>query len=98
MSTFEFSAPLWQYPGEGSWFFVTVPEEISDDIAALTAGARKGFGSVRVTATVGATTWQTSVFPSKSGSYLLPVKKPVRVAEQLSEGSPVPTRLDLVDV
>ena len=97
VSTFEFSAPLWQYPGEGGWYFVTVPEEISDDIADLTAGSHKGFGSVRVTATIGNTTWQTSVFPSKSGTYLLPVKKPVRTAEHLTEGTPVQTHLQLAD-
>ncbi|MGW7683671.1 DUF1905 domain-containing protein [Kribbella sp. NPDC054772] len=97
MNTYRFSAPLWQYPGEGSWYFVTVPEEVSDDITDLTAGRRKGFGSVRVTVTVGATTWQTSVFPSKTGTYVLPVKKQVRTAEELSEGAPVETRLELVD-
>jgi hypothetical protein len=97
VSTYRFSAPLWQYPGEGSWYFVAVPEEISDDIADLTAGRRKGFGSVRVSVTVGGSSWQTSLFPSKSGSYLLPVKKPVRVAEGLTEGTPVEARLDLVD-
>ncbi|MER7247835.1 DUF1905 domain-containing protein [Kribbella sp. NPDC000426] len=97
MSTYRFAAPLWQYPGEGSWYFVAVPEEISDDIADLTAGRRKGFGSVRVSVTVGTSTWQTSLFPSKSGTYLLPVKKPVRLAEGLSEGTPVETQLDLVD-
>ena len=77
MRTFRFSAPLWQHPGEASWHFISVPADISDDIAHLTAATRKGFGSVRVTATVGATTWQTSVFPdSKTGTYFLPVKKP----------------------
>jgi hypothetical protein len=96
--SFQFSAPLWQYPGEGSWYFVTVPPEISDEIADLTAGTHKGFGSVRVTATVGDSTWQTSVFPSKSGTYLLPVKKPIRTAEHLTEGSPVETHLDLADL
>jgi len=98
LGTFQFSAPLWQYPGEGSWYFVTVPAENSDDIADLTAGTRKGFGSVRVTVTIGGTTWQTSVFPSKTGSYVLPVKKPVRLAEQLSEGVPVETQLELADL
>ena len=95
---FQFSAPLWQHEGEGSWHFVTVPEEISDDIAELSAGRGKGFGSVRVSVTVGGTTWQTSVFPSKSGCYLLSVKKPVRVAEHLSEGAPVDTQLELADL
>lgn len=97
MSSYRFSAPLWQYPGEGSWYFVAVPEEISDDIADLTEGRRKGFGSVRVSVTVGGSSWRTSLFPSKSGSYLLPVKKPVRVAEGLTEGTAVEARLDLVD-
>lgn len=96
--TFTFSAPLWQHEGEGSWYFVTVPEDISDDIAELSAGRVKGFGSVRVTATVGASTWQTSVFPTKAGTYVLPVKKPVRVAERLFEGTPVETLLQLADL
>jgi hypothetical protein len=99
VSTFKFSAPLWQYPGESSWHFISVPADISDDIAHLTAATRHGFGSVRVTATIGATTWQTSVFPdSKSGTYFLPVKKPVRTAEHLTSGDPVETTLALADV
>jgi hypothetical protein len=94
---YQFSAPLWLYPGEGSWYFVTVPEDISDEITDLTEGRRKGFGSVRVTVTVGASTWQTSVFPTKSGTYMLPIKKPIRTAENLLEGTPVDTQLELAD-
>ena len=73
------------------------PEDISDEINALTAGQRKGFGSVRVRATVGTSTWQTSVFPTKSGEYVLPVKKQIRTSESLTEGTPVPTTLELPD-
>jgi len=99
VSTFRFSAPLWQHPGEGSWHFISLPPDISDDIAHLTAATRKGFGSVRVTATIGTTTWQTSVFPdAKSGTYLLPVKKPVRTAEHLTPGDEVETNLELLDL
>ncbi|MEU8226971.1 DUF1905 domain-containing protein [Kribbella sp. NPDC048915] len=94
---FTFSAPLWIHPGEGSWHFVTVPEDISDEIMALTEGRRKGFGSVRVRVTVGTSSWETSVFPAKSGSYVLPVKKPIRINESLTEGMPVPTTLELAD-
>ena len=97
MTGYRFTAPLWLYPGEGSWYFVTVPEDISDEITDLTEGRRKGFGSVRVSVTVGGTTWQTSVFPTKNGTYMLPVKKAIRTAEDLLEGSPVETQLELVD-
>lgn len=74
-----------------------IPAGISDEITDLTEGRRKGFGSVRVAVTVGGSSWQTSVFPSKDGTYVLPVKKPVRLAESLTEGAPVHARLQLVD-
>lgn len=97
--TFKFVAPLWLYPGDAGWHFVSVPGEVSDDIDALTAGNRRGFGSVRVTVTVGSTNWQTSIFPdSKSGTYMLPVKKAVRAAEGLSTDGDVAVRLELVDL
>ena len=77
----------------------SVPAEISDDIADLTAGTRRGFGSVRVTVTVGSTTWQTSVFPdSKTETYVLPMKKPVRTAEDLQAGADIEVRLEIIDV
>jgi hypothetical protein len=99
MRSFQFSAPLWRYPGADGWYFVSVPAEVSDDIAELTAGIRHGFGSVRVAVTVGSTNWRTSVFPdSKTGTYLLPMKKAVRTAENLSAGTTVDARLDLVDL
>jgi len=50
---------------------VTVPHEVSAEIADITAGTRRGFGSVRVVVTVGTASWQTSVFPDKSGAYQL---------------------------
>jgi hypothetical protein len=99
MTTFQFSAPLWKYPGADGWHFVSLPAEISDDIDQLTVGVRHGFGSVRVAVTVGSTSWRTSIFPdSKARTYVLPMKKAVRAAEHLSPGDAVETRLELVDV
>src|SRR5690349_12043942 len=97
VSGYEFTAPLWLWPGEGSWYFVTVPEDISDEITDLTEGRRKGFGSVRVEVAVGESNWKTSVFPTKNGTYILPVKKQIRLAENLTEGTPVEAALKLVD-
>ena len=99
MNTFEFTADLWRYTGQAAWHFVTLPHDVADDIDELTADDRRGFGSVRVEVTIGATTWNTSVFPdTKSESFVLPVKKAVRVAEDLDEGSSVAVRLVLVDL
>lgn len=96
MSTWEITAPLWQW-SSGNWFFVTVPEDASDEIAEASEGATGGFGSVRVEVTCGATTWRTSIFPSKSaGAYVLPMKRAVREAEGLAEGSAAYLRLRLL--
>jgi hypothetical protein len=93
-----FEAELWRYPGESGWCFVTLPVTLAEEIRELTdGGTRRGFGSVRVSVTVGSTTWSTSVFPdSSSGSYVLPVKQAVRRAESLEVGDPVPVSLTLL--
>ena len=94
----EFAAEVWRYDGEAAWWFVTVPGDVSDDLRALTEGTRRGFGSVRVQVRVGGTTWRTSVFPdSKRGAYLLPVKRDVRTAEGLDEGTRVHVALEVLD-
>lgn len=97
MAQLEFEAELWLYEGDAAWHFITLPPDISDEIEASTT-QRRGFGSVRVRVTVGATTWSTSVFPdSKRGAYVLPVKAEVRRRESLSPGSVVAVGLDLLD-
>ena len=94
--TFEFTAPLWRYPGAGGWHFVSLPPGIADEIADMTAGNRAGFGSVRVAVTVGTTSWRTSLFPdSKTGTYLLPVKEAVRDAENLETGDVVRAQVQI---
>lgn len=96
-ATYRFTAELWEYPGDAAWHFVTVPGEQSDDIASRSPAGRRGFGAVKVRVTIGATTWETSVFPdSKLGSYVLPVKKPVRTAEGIQAGDKVKVTLALV--
>ncbi|MCU1368581.1 MAG: uncharacterized protein JWN39_4220 [Ilumatobacteraceae bacterium] len=85
---FRFTAELWEHPGSGSWHFVSLPEDVADDIEDLFGHHAGGFGSVRVEVTIGGSCWRTSVFPdTKRATYVLPVKKPVRTAEGLRAGS-----------
>lgn len=75
-------AELWLH-NSGSWVFVTVPEDESDEIHHV-APHPGGFGSVRVQVAIGETIWRTSVFPNaKTGCFVLPIKKAVRTAEQI---------------
>jgi Domain of unknown function (DUF1905) len=82
-----FSAELWQFDGPGAWYFLSLPPDVADDIGAKFGSQAAGFGSIKVEAAVRSTQWSTSLFPDKTrGTYLLPVKKSVRVAENLEAG------------
>lgn len=91
------TAPMWLWSGEGgSWHFITVPEREAAEIRALSHLSRGGFGSVKVQATINDVTWRTSVFPQKSGGYLLPVKKEVRCRAGIAVGDDVTVSLELL--
>ena len=85
---------LWTSPNApASWHFLTVEGEAGEAIHALALmrrlenGRRRGWGSVKVTASIGGTNWATSILPDKaSGGWLLPVKAAVRKAEGLVAG------------
>jgi len=98
--TFTFTAELWLWDARQaeSWVFVTVPPEPSEEIAERSAQApRRGFGSVKVHATIGTSSWSTSVFPNAAGAgYVLPVKKAVRTREGVETGDSVRVTLRLL--
>ena len=82
-----FDAELWLTEGDGGWHFITLPTDLAEDVRDHSEGRTAGFGSVPVKATIGATSWSTSIFPDKRrNSFVLPVKKAVRKAERLEAG------------
>ncbi len=84
MISFEGTLFAWQDVRPDSWALVALPPELSREVDDSLTAPPRGFGSVRVEVTVGGSTWRTSLFPSKElDSYVLPVKKAVRRAEQL---------------
>jgi len=95
-----FDAELWLWDARrtDSWTFVSLPAEASEEIRDLDTGPRRGFGSVRVRVTIGASTWTTSIFPdSARGSYVLPVKQAIRRAEALDVGDIATVTVELLD-
>lgn len=95
-----FDAELWIWEARraDSWTFVSLPAEASEEIRELTAGPRRGFGSVRVRVVVGGSTWTTSIFPSEGGRYVLPVKRAIRRAEALEAGDTATVTVEVVDL
>ena len=66
------------------------------EIRAHSLISRGGFGSVRVEATINDVTWRTSVFPQKSGGYLLPMKADVRRRAEIGVDDEVTVELVLL--
>jgi hypothetical protein len=91
------TVPLILWTGEGgSWHFLTIPDDKSDEIRAHCLAMMRGFKSARVEATINDVTWRTSVFPVKSGGYFLPVKKEVRCKAGIAADDEVTVTLDLL--
>ena len=99
------TAPLegWASTAGGVRYFATIGGDAAATLCATALmrrleGTRRGFGSLRVTARIGATAWQTSVFPQKdrggATSWLLPIKAAVCKAESLTVGEAVPLALE----
>jgi hypothetical protein len=75
-------ATVWIYPGVAAWHFVTLPKKQSEVIKRAFGASSRGWGSLPVVATIGKTSWRTSIFPDrKAGAYLLPLKAEVRKKE-----------------
>lgn len=98
MKKFIFTAGVWLYPAMDAWHFITVAPAVSTEIKAFVAQTpRRGFGAVKVRASIGKTAWETSIFPDKrSGCYLLPLKAVVRKKEGLFAGDNAKVAIQLL--
>ena len=88
----EFNNEMWFWKGPSPFHFVSVPEDECAALEHVSPMVSYGWGMIPVTATVGKTTWKTSLFP-KDGGYIVPVKLAVQKAERLDDGDMVAIHL-----
>jgi hypothetical protein len=88
---------VWIWPGESAnWFFVYVDTPGIQKIREETKGKR-GFGAVRVRATLRGSTWESSMFWSKKDKcYIFPLKAQVRKKEDVLDGDEVKITFELI--
>lgn len=93
--THHFTAQLYLWEARtDAWVFVNLPDDVADEIEDAAPEPRRGFGAVRVEVTVGASTWRTSIFPSKAAkTFVLPVKRAILKKESLEVGESVAVSL-----
>lgn len=86
---------VWKYNGEkASWYFVTIPLDISSKIK--NNYKKKGFGSVKVIAKINQIQWVTSIFPYQKKTYILPIKKEIRDRLSVEENDFISASIQII--
>ncbi len=100
MDEFEvkFKARLWIYEAPAPWYMITVPVKESSGIKYRFGHLHRGWGSIPVIVRIGETSWKTSIFWEKKGTYLLPIKKQIRIKEKITNGDLVEISLIIKNV
>jgi hypothetical protein len=98
MLEFTFDGEIVVGQGDGAWHFIQLPIDLGEELGRIASGGgmRGRWGSLKVEATVGHSTWKTSIFPDEDGSFLLPIKASIRSAEDVGEGDLVEVILELM--
>lgn len=81
-----------EWRGPAPFYFIPVPQEQSAQIKSIASAITYGWGVLYTHATIGDTTWKTSLMP-KEGLYLLPVKNVIRLALELEESKDIQVHL-----
>ena len=97
------TGPLWRWStvSGARLIFLRFTGDVADQIGAtalmrrIETGRRRGWGSLKVRARIGATEFTTSIFPGDGATWLLPVKAAVRRAEGVEEADTVTAQIDV---
>lgn len=91
---FTFTAETIEWRGPAPFMFLPISPELSAQIKSIAAELTYGWGVIPCTATIGSTTFTTSLFP-KDGAYLLPIKVAVQGAELIDYEAEITATISL---
>ncbi|MBM3177212.1 MAG: DUF1905 domain-containing protein [Bacteroidetes bacterium] len=84
---YEFRSKVWQHPAPGGWHFISLPESVTKEIRKQFKSQEQGWGRLKITAQTGKSKWATAIwFDTRRRTYLLPLKKEIRVRERIYVG------------
>ena len=89
-NTNTFKATITRFDCDMGWYYVSVPLELS---VPLKAFAERGL--IAVSATVGKTSWPTSLMPMGDGTHFLALSAKVRKKEGLELGDEIQVSFEL---
>ncbi len=95
MRKFEFKSEVWRWPGVGGWYFVNVPDSISNVIRK-----KQGKGMIKIEAHLGKSSWKTALFPYRNPKglfgYFISIKSVIRKKENIYERDTINIRFKII--
>ena len=84
---FSFTRKCWMWQGKGTWHFITLPQDNSEEIKFFSEnmqGKMRDCSAVYVQVNIGNTAWETSILMhTKVDAYIFPIKMDVRKKKKL---------------
>ena len=84
---YKFTAKVYHYSVSADmigWTIVLLPKEMANEIREQLKWQEEGWGRMKVTAKIGNSEWQTSIwFDTKHETYILPLKAEIRKKEKI---------------
>ncbi len=84
-TSFSLKAAVQKCIGKGRWHFIHLDKKMSQKVKLLNK-KKMSWGYVPIKATIGKSTWKTTLFPTKKDVYMLALKADVRKKEDLKIG------------
>lgn len=87
---YQFTAKIWKHSSTGSWYFVSLPQDLSNEIRKNLKWQEEGWGRMKAWACISEIEWNTAIwFDKKRGTYLLPLKAEIRQKAKLKAGDEI---------
>jgi hypothetical protein len=92
--TYQFTAKAWKDPVASGWYFVRLDNRLSEKIKKRAASSPRP-SLLKARATVGRTSWNTTLFLTKAGHYAFVLKADVRKKEHIRDKDTIAVKLSL---
>jgi len=91
---YEFKGKVWKDPA-ANWYFVSLDQKLTDEIKANPNSKTNEYGLIKAEATVGKTSWKTTLFPTKNGNLVFAIKADIRKKENIQDGDTLNIKITL---
>ena len=90
---FSFTSELIEWRGPAPFYFIPTPTKYTAEFKTIAANKSYGWGVLYANITLPGEYWKTTLMP-KDGSYLIPIKKAIRLQHVFEVGQKIKVTVD----